>query len=251
MFDLDSSSEGGYEFRIARIPKRNGKTREIFIPSTAKRHLLRALLPELEHILARCGGAVSNYAFEKGKNCALNAFKHIGHRYTLSMDICDFFNSVTVAHVAEIIPEHIVDQCFVLGSPKQGLPTSPLVATIAFIACDRRIIELLGKLGVDATYTRYADDLVFSFNDRRNAGKIKSVVRQVLCEFGFKLNERKTKLQDTVNGRVIITGIAVDSHGIHPTRRTRKKARAAAHQQNTSSLHGLIEWQKCKLPSTF
>lgn len=249
--DEYASSEGGIEFRIAQIPKRSGQVRQIFVVSKKSRGLLRALLPELQTILASFGGAESNYAFEKGKNCALNAFQHIGRRYTLSMDICDFFDSVSVAHVEGIIPKNIVDQCFIFGSPRQGLPTSPLIATIAFVAYDRRIIELLQKLQVEATYTRYADDLIFSFDERRSAGKIEAIVQQVLAESGFKINKRKTKLQDAANGRVIITGLGVDSHGIHPTRRTRKKARAAAHQQNASSLHGLTEWQKCKLPSVF
>ena len=104
---------------------------------------------------------------------------------------------------------------------------------------------------IRAVYTRYADDLVFSFDERRHAGQIETIVRQVLAKFGFEVNERKTTLQDAKNGRIVINGLAIDSHGLHPTRRTKKKARAAAHQQNASSLFGLLEWQKCKLPSLF
>ena len=75
------------------------------------------------------------------------------------------------------------------------------------------------------------------------------MARQIIEKRGLKINERKTNLQDSKNGKVIITGIAVDKNGICATRRTKKKARAAIHQKNLSSLRGLIEWSKCKLPN--
>lgn len=36
--------------------------------------------------------------------------------------------------------------------------------------------------------------------------------------------------------------------GVHPTRATRKKIRAAIHQGNWKAVAGLKEWEKCKLP---
>lgn len=241
---------GGLAYKVARVPKGNGKYRELYILSREDRKRLRSLLPRLEAILQLNDDCGANYAFERGKNCVLNAFQHIGHRFTLSMDLENFFDSVSGHHVADVIPDDIIEQCFIEGSPKQGLPTSPLIATIAFLPCDRDVLVKLKKLGIAATYTRYADDLVFSFDDKKSAGKIKFIVRQVVEKHGFRLNDRKTTLQDARNGRVIINGLAVDVNGIHPTRATRKKIRAAAHQNNATSLAGLQEWAKCKLPST-
>ena len=109
---------------------------------------------------------------------------------------------------------------------------------------------MLNKLDISAVYTRYADDLVFSFNERRYAGQICTIVRQIVENQGFKINERKTTLQDAKNGRVIVTGIAIDPKGLYPTRRTKKKIRAAIHQENSSSLRGLLDWSKCKLPNS-
>lgn len=236
------------QYRIARIPKRNGKFREVVIPSSEDKIRLRSLLPALERILERLDKHGANYAFQRDKNCAQMALAHIGYRYTLSMDLEDFFESVTVAHVARVIPQAIIQQCFVMGRAKQGLPTSPIISTIAFLPLDARIIGALGALGIDAIYTRYADDLVFSFDDRRVAGRIQTLVGQVVTDGGFRINERKTKLQDARNGRTVITGIALDQNGLHPTRRTKKRIRAATHQKDESSLAGLKEWAKCKLP---
>lgn len=235
-------------FRFARIPKGVGAFRTICIPSPTFAKRLRACLPQLEAILAEADSTHSNYAFQRGKNCALMALQHVGYRYTLSLDLEGFFDSVTPRHVTNIIPPSLVEMCFVDGNPKQGLPTSPLIATIAFLPCDVQILWSLRSLGIEAVYTRYADDLVFSFNNRRDVGKIKVLVEQIVQKNSFQLNRWKNRLQDLANGRIVVTGISVDSKGIHPTRKTMKKMRAALHQGNISCLAGLTEWSKCKLP---
>lgn len=239
------------KYRVARISKGNGKFREIYIASKEDNARLRDLIPELEDILAKSDDYKANYAFQSGKNCALNAVQHIGYKYTLSMDLENYFDSISPGHVEKLIPHSIVKQCFIDGNPKQGLPTSPIISVIAFLSCDRQIIEALNKLSIDAVYTRYADDLVFSFDNPKNEGRIRFIVRQIVEKDGFKINDKKTKLQDAKNGRIIITGIAVDKRGLHATRRTKKKMRAAIHQKNESSLSGLSEWSKCKLPADF
>lgn len=236
------------EYKISKIPKGNGQYRTIYIPSETLKKKLLGFIPKLNKILDELDTHNSNYAFRIGKNCALNAFQHIGRRFVLSMDLENFFDSVSVAHVQGLIPKDIIEACFINGNPKQGLPTSPAIATIAFLSCDKAIIEALKKLKIPATYTRYADDLIFSFDDISIRGKIQHLVRQVTANNNFRVNERKTKLQDLQNGRLVITGIATDSSGLHSTRRTKRKIRAAKHQGNHRSLQGLEEWSKCKLP---
>ncbi len=236
------------QYRIARIPKGRGKFRKVYIASENDAQRLRSLLPLLEDILFDIDSEEVNYAFVKGRNCALNALQHIGYRYTLSLDLKDFFASVQRKHVSRFIPSEILDQCLIDGIPHQGLPTSPLIATIAFLECDRKILELLRLLEVKLVYTRYADDLTISFNDIKQQENIINIVRQVTEASGFKINEQKTLLQDSKNGRIIITGLAINGHKIQSTRRTRRKIRAATHQNNLDSMNGLVEWAKCKLP---
>jgi len=237
-------------YRIALIPKGNGIFRKVCIPHPQLKQALREFLPILETLLDKHDTTRVNYAFQHLKNCALNAYQHIGYRYTLSLDLEDFFDSVKPEHVKGLVPDNIIAKCFIDGSPMQGLPTSPLIATIAFLKYDRGIINLMKRLEVDAIYTRYADDLIFSFDDKKDKGRIKYLVQQALLDSGFRINSRKTRLQDAQNGRRIITGIAVDDHGLHPTRRTKRKLRAAIHQNHKASQVGLEEWAKCKLPST-
>jgi RNA-directed DNA polymerase len=137
------------------------------------------------------------------------------------MDICDFFPSVNRSLLAGLIREDVIDDCLLDGAPQPGLPTSPLVASIALTTCDRRIVRTLLAIGVPCVYTRYADDLVFSFDDIRCAPKIAVVVNQILEKSGFQINRKKTRLQSASNGRVIINGIGVDQNGIHATRKTK------------------------------
>lgn len=237
------------DYRIASVPKGKGKYRKIYILSESRKESIRSLLPELENILSNIECQNINYAFQKGKNCALHAYRHIGYEYTLSMDLENFFESVSEKHVRGIVPKDIIDECFIDGAPQQGLPTSPIISSIAFSSCDKKILNALNNFGINAVYTRYADDLVFSFNDRKLETKIKLLVRQVVESAGFKLNEKKTKLQSATNGRVIITGVAIDRNGLHASRKTKRKIRAAIHQNNINSAKGLVEWSKCKLPN--
>jgi len=238
------------DYRIAKIPKGGGKFRSIYIVSKDDKIKLRAVLPYLEERLLTLDIHNTNYAFQKGKNCALNALQHVGFRYTLSLDLHDFFDSVTKKHVNGLIDDEVIDMCFIDGAPRQGLPTSPIIATIAFLECDARIHRALKKMGISAVYTRYADDLIFSLNSERDIVKIRIVVNQIVEKCGYKLNERKQSIQDSHNGRTIITGISIDNSGLHATRRTKKKLRAAIHQNNYLSTKGLLEWSKCKLPNS-
>lgn len=236
------------DFRITRIPKGRGRFRDIYIASKEDRLALRSLLPELHELHERCDRADAGYAFLRNRNCALMALQHIGRPYALSMDLENFFESVTTCHVTNVLPRALIDRCFIEGRLRQGLPTSPVISNIAFCPFDDAIVAALKALKIDAVYTRYADDLVFSYSDAFAGGKIRTAVKQIVERGGFKVNEKKTRIQSARNGRIIVVGIALDSSGLHPTRKTRRKIRAAQHQGNAVSAAGLDEWSKCKLP---
>ncbi len=236
-------------YKVAHIPKGNGKCRKIYIPSPEYKAQLRALIPSLESILHELDSHQLNFAFQKGKNCVLNALQHVGYGYTLSVDIEDFFGSINLQHIVNVLGLDVIDQCFIDGNPKQGLPTSPLIATIAFLRCDSEIHRAVSKLGVKFKYTRYADDLIVSFDDIQHLPALLFIMKQALARHGFRLNSAKTRVQDSRNGNRIITGIAVNEDGPCATRRTRRKLRAAQHQGNITSVMGLREWASCKLPN--
>ena len=93
------------------------------------------------------------------------------------MDIKDFFPSITseiikdtFSHLLsfdtdeekEKILELISEICTYEGVLPQGVPTSPVISNIVMTRIDQRITKYCQILGI--TYTRYADDMLFSSN---------------------------------------------------------------------------------------
>ena len=235
------------KFNILKIDKGNGKKRTVYAVNNDFKIQLKNCLPYLENRLNELDKTHLNFAFEKHKNCVQGALNHIGFKYTLTMDLVNFFDSIKREHVSELIDKSILDLCLIEETPKQGLPTSPLIASIAFLKCDEAIANILNK---NIVYTRYADDLAFSFNDLSIQYQLISEVTQIVESNGFLINTNKTKFQSYKNGRRIITGIGVDKDRLHPTRKILKKIRAAKHQRKKYSYIGLLEWAKCKPPKT-
>lgn len=235
-------------FSVVRIPKGKNGYRLIYCPDPFAKEYLRQFIPGLEAVYQQQDQAKVNHGCVAGRSAITNAFEHIGRRFLLSLDLTDFFQSVNSKMLKGLVDDRILEDCLVDGAPQQGLPTSPLIANIAFLPIDKMIVDQLKRLSMDVTYTRYVDDLTFSFDIPGQEGKILSIVRPLIRNAGLKLNERKTKLQDSRNGRLIITGIGVDRWGLHPTRKSRRKLRAALHQGKISSARGLREWCLCKLP---
>lgn len=241
-------SDTPFHYKKIKISKKNGKFRDIYIPNDTLKSTLIELLPTLNDIYFKNVIFECDHAFVKGKNCATNAKAHINNRYILSVDIEDFFDSITENHVRKLIKSSTLDIIMIKGKLPQGYNTSPCVANIAMIEIDKNIINSMNDFNKDIIYTRYADDLTFSFNNLNEKNFILSELVKILRFYGFRINKRKTLLQDKNNGRAIITGIGVSFDNIHPTRKTLKKIRAAQHQENENSLRGLLDWSLCKIP---
>lgn len=236
------------EFTIKKIPK--GKSfRTIYIPDIKYKNYLKSKLPQLlEKYYSLEGDNIYCHSFLPGRNCVSNAIRHVGFAYNISLDIQDFFDAITPEHVASKLSRELIQDCFIEGAPRQGLPTSPIIANIAMIDIDNEIAASISKLTSEFVYTRYADDICVSFNQKQYLHQAKYLIINLLNQHGFRVNNKKTTFQSLKNGKLIITGVAVDKAGVHPTRKTRRKMRAAKHQGNEPSYRGLHEWALCKLP---
>ena len=262
------------------IPKGNGKTRVIWVPTATEKHIARDVLTSLESVY-RPRECVHGFTF--GRSPVTNALAHAGEwRFTLSMDISAFFDNVDIRKVSGVMwavdgannrafVEHSPD-CDLLAFPDcravQGLPCSPIIANMAMDDADGRILAMReqSRLGWNFVYTRYADDLTFSFNHPNVGRRLIAAIPGVLADYGFELNPSKTHWQEATCGYRKVTGVSVGKSNIHIPRSVKRKIRAAEHQakvgmkpktwarfegnkyRQQDQLEGLMEWATLKRP---
>ncbi len=236
--------------RIHKIDKGNGSFRYVYAPNQLYKEHLQSKLPYLEYLLDKVDIREAQHAFRSNKNAVTYAKSHIGYDYSAKFDMKSFFDFIR-PHMVPQLSEADKDLMFIKDAPRQGLPTSPLIASIAFTPTlyDMQD-ELKTILGKDFMINQYADDITVSFNQRMKYEDIKAIVYKHILKAGFQVNYKKTKLKfGHKNGmRRIICGIGVGKYDVHRTRETKIKIREALHRGETSKALGLIEWSKCRPP---
>ena len=237
------------------IPKRTGQPRIIVAPKRKLKQLQRRLLDLLIRKLP-----VSEHAhgFQRGRSVVTSAAPHVGRAVVLSLDLKDFFPSVTFARVrgllialgygyrvattlavltteAEREPSTIKETTYLVATCQrycvQGAPTSPGLCNAITLRLDRRLAGLAVKLGY--SYTRYADDLSFSGDDPGCLPALKRLATRIIEEEGFRLNEAKTRIMRR-GRRQSVVGVTVnDVAGL--SRQERRRLRAMIHQNDEAS----------------
>ena len=223
------------EYREFSIPKRSKGVRVIRAPSRELRLLQRRILHRLLDPL-RCHPAATG--FEKRQSIVTNALPHIGQAVIVKMDIKDFFPSITDKRVEAYFrkvgwnPEAsaLLTKLVTLeGRLPQGAPTSPRLSNLVNQHLDARLSALARRL--NAAYTRYADDLTFSFKED-SPGKVRTLIHItsiILREEGYEPH-RKDKLYVRRRcDRQVVTGLVVNDHVDLP-RETRRWLRAVEHR---------------------
>ena len=111
----------------------------------------------------------------------------------------------------------------------QGSPASPMITNIICRNMDKRIYGLCKKLGV--TYTRYADDMSFSYigdTDNFAIGDFLSSIHQIIEAEGFHMKKEKTHILRK-NNRQYITGIVINNEEIGVPKKWVKILKASIH----------------------
>lgn len=207
------ANASSYFYRQFTITKANGKEREIFEPLPDLKFVQHWILV---NILEKC--SVSKYAkaYVKKRTLRHNARFHKAQPVLLTMDIKDFFPSITVFDVFKIFKEigYIDDVCWFLAnlccvkkSLPQGAPTSPYLSNLRMKKVDSEISDYITQKHI--RYTRYADDLTFSGD--LNVHETIKFISTTLYNNGFKINSSKTRVARQ-NTRQEVTGIVVNSH---------------------------------------
>ena len=185
-------------YRQSRIPKNNGGTRVLLVPSWELNKHQRYIL---KNILYRIPVSEHACAYHKRRGLTDLAEPHVGHEVLIHFDIEDFFSSITEQMVYECLleetgyPRNVAGFLSRLCCYKRYLPqgacTSPALSNICFKRCDDEIAGLAKKYSL--TYTRYSDDIYLS-GDIVPVQTIAEDVKRIVTQYGFRINNKKTKV---------------------------------------------------------
>jgi RNA-directed DNA polymerase len=227
-----------YDYRWVR--KHAGGQRLIEQPRLHLKALQRRLLRDL---IARIPPHAAAHAYRPGRSPLTCAAPHCGRDFVLRFDLRDFFPGLRRHRVAAIFrtagypepvarlltglcvnrlprqvwddrPDATADETgwALYDAPHlpQGAPTSPALANLCAFRLDARLTGLAGRFG--ATYTRYADDLVYSGGDdlRRAAGRFERWVVRVAADEGFAVRPEKTRRMAAAVRQVVV-GVVVNA----------------------------------------
>ena len=177
------------DYKHYDVPKKNGYRTITFLPETSPLYSLQKNFNK--YYLSKQELPICVKGFIKGENYISYLESHIGSKYFVRMDIKDFFPSITYDMIKgtfsnlisfdsdedkEGILKLVADICTYEGTIPQGVPTSPAISNIVMARIDQRVTKYCHILGI--TYTRYADDMLFSrktFNFKMKKWFIKKI----------------------------------------------------------------------------
>lgn len=232
-------------YRTFDVPKRSGGHRTIDAPDDATKEIQRRIL---HRVLAGLRAHPAVHGFEEGRSIVTNARPHVGKAVVIGLDIRDFFPETSANRVFDYLravgwSRHVAREiqrltCHEGGLP-QGAPTSPRLSNLVNYRMDARLAGLAESVGAD--YTRYADDLTFSLtaDDRYAVQGVIRVVRKVVRESGYRLNDDKLTVRRR-HQRQEVTGLVVNER-IHLPRETRRWLRAVEHRLRTTGSCSLTD----------
>lgn len=201
--------------------------------------LLKSIQEEILHnVWYKMAATKFAHGFIHGKSIVSCAKEHTGKKFVLKLDLKNFFPSITREMVygamySELSPENAkilipaIELCLMDGRLPQGAPTSPAISNIVCKPLDLVLYGIANKFGL--TYTRYADDLIFSGNDDE-IYKVIPIIKATIVKFGLIVNEKKVKVLKR-HQRQTVTGLVVNADGkTSVRRRKRMNLRAFMHQ---------------------
>ncbi|MBZ9612341.1 retron St85 family RNA-directed DNA polymerase [Rheinheimera maricola] len=225
------------KYKVYTIPKRTSGHRVIAQPSRELKEYQRTFLSIYKLKIHSAA-----MAYREGLSIKDNAQAHCKNRYLLKIDLKNFFNSISNELFWNVWQQHytlpakrekVLMERLLFWSPSKsskgklilsiGAPSSPLISNFFMYQFDELVTQQCETLNI--TYTRYADDLTFSTNEKDILFDIPKAVTEFLTLlFGNSMiiNRRKTVFSSMAHNRHI-TGITINNKSELSLGRERKR----------------------------
>ncbi len=255
-------------YKSFKIPKKNGGERLIETPGQKLKIIQRKIALEVAEIFGKRSPAA--HSFIRARSVVTNALPHVGRASVIRVDLADFFHQIHFGRVKGVflaapfsfppdVATVLAHICSYQGRLPQGAPTSPAITNFMCVALDREL-RLLAKR-YKGRYTRYADDLTFSFTairleklppelfivgtdvDGRPTTEPGPLITSLIRKHGFAINPAKTRGTNREK-RQMVTGIVVNNGLALPARYCEEIRRALF----IWSRFGLAEAEKRAIP---
>ena len=237
------------------IPKKSGEPRRICAPTGdlkgVQRQLADALWEHQKSIYEELGIKPNiSHAFEEGKSIITNAKIHRNKRIVINVDLSDFFDSIHIGRVCGFFEKNkhfnlphepaitIAQLACYQGKLPQGAPTSPIITNLVCQVLDMHLLSFAKRYRLD--YTRYADDITFSTNNRaflETWDSFYAELEKKIRKAGFSLNEKKTRITYR-DSKQVVTGLVVNKK-ISVDHAYCRKVRAMAHSLYTNGSYSV------------
>lgn len=247
IMELIEKSDESY--RAFKIPKKKGGFREIDSPDSSLK-LIQKRISFLLNVIyygmkPACVHGFVKTITEQGESFSIasNAAQHVNSHYVLNIDLKDFFHSIDIWRIKQVFMSYpfffgndLASYLALLTTYQErlpmGAPTSPVLSNLSCFLFDRRMMRFAEEQ--ELNFTRYADDLTFSSNQKITGSAI-SAITQIINEYGFAVNEEKTRIF-TNRGRQLVTGLKVNEK-VNVDRKYIRNIRAML---NNWATHGLV-----------
>ena len=234
------------------IPKKKGGNRQIEAPGSELKFLQSQINYFLQHYYLTLkpknvhGFVIKDVTDNSAFNIIENARLHIKSKYVLTIDLKDFFSSISANRIFQLFSSDLFDYseniakaftflCTYKGVLPTGSPTSPVLSNFVCLELDKALLSFCEENQV--TYSRYADDLTFS-SEVPFTENLTFQIRSVIEGNRFKINEKKVRIKSS-NRKQIVTGLVVNDK-VNINRKTLKMLRAILHDCKVNGVENAI-----------
>lgn len=254
-----SNSKRGLYKKI-EIPKRNWWIRTLSVPVYKLKMIQKKILTDI--LYKKHEELLMDEAcwFIPSKSIINNASFHSWKNFILKLDIKDFFPSITQDRIYWLLRKEfhfdhnsstfLSSFCTYNNQLPQWSPSSPMLANLITRFLDKRLVWLIKSINekninLKTSYSRYADDLTFSFNKWINVDKFLDTVIWIIKSEGFDINYKKVHLISSWKQQKV-TWIVVNSK-VWVWRKYYKKIKSIIYNlqvKKSSLMDEMIKWNR-------